>query len=113
MNISLFDDDNNPISDNLTVTLNNRNYLVEIRSGRGNIEFNGILPGNYTLKMNYDGNEIYSKSSNETEICIRKIPIVLTIDEIGNVLTSDVVNLTVRMEGDAEGIAYLYINGFT
>ena len=111
LNISLFDDDNNPISDNLTVTLNNRNYPVEIKSGKGNIEFNGILPGNYTLKMNYDGNEIYSKSSNETEICIRKIPVVLTIDEIGNVLTSEVVNLTVRMEGDAEGIAYLYVNG--
>ena len=111
LNISLFDDDNNPISDNLTVTLNNRNYPVEIKSGKGNIEFKGILPGNYTLKMNYGGNDIYSKSSNETEICVMKLPIRLTIDEIGNVLTSDIVNLTVRMEGDVEGIAYLYVNG--
>ena len=110
LNISLFDDDNNPISDNLTVRLNNRNYLVEIKEGEGNIEFNNVLPGNYTLKMDYDGNSLYSKSSNQTEILIKRIPVSLSIDEIGNVLTSESVNLTVRLEGNVEGIAYLYVN---
>ena len=110
LNISLFDDDNNPISDNLTVTLDNRNYLVEIKDGKGNIEFKEMIPGNYTLKIDYGGNSLYSKSSNQTSILIKRIPVSLSIDEIGNVLTSDNVNLTVRLEGNVEGIAYLYVN---
>ena len=111
LNVSLFDEDNNQISDNLAVVLNNREYIVEIREGKGNIEFNSILPGNYTLKLNYEGSNLYSKSFNQTEICVKRIPVNLSIDEIGDINTSDNVTLTARLDGNVEGIAYLYVNG--
>lgn len=111
LDISLFDDYNNPISDNVTVTLNNKVYSVEIKQGKGTIKFNNTLPGNYTLKLTYDGNGLYSKASNQTEISVKRIPVKLSIDEVGDIKTSDELNLTVWLDGNVEGIAYLYMNG--
>lgn len=110
LDIFLFDEDNNLITGNVTVKLNNNLKTVEIKEGRGNITFKNLLPGNYTLKLTYDGNDLYSKANNETELIVKKIPVKLDISDVSDIKTSDSVNLNVTLLGNVEGIAYLYIN---
>lgn len=111
VDIFLFDENGNQITGNVTVKLNNKINTVEIREGRGNITFNSLIPGNYTLKLLYDGNGLYSKANNETELFVKKIPVKLEINDVGDIKTRDSVNLNVTLTGNVEGIAYLYING--
>jgi len=111
LDIFLLDEENNPITGNVTVKLNNNINTVEVKQGKGNITFNNLVPGNYTLNLIYDGTSLYSKANNETEIYVKKIPVQLEISEVGDIKTSDIVNLNVTLTGNVEGVAYLYING--
>ena len=109
--IHLIDEDSNGITGEVLVYLNNTRYTVNVVDGRGNISISGY-PGDYILKFIYDGTDVYSKSNNETRVYIKKLPTTLKIDDVGDLKTSDTLNLTVTLTGgDIQGIGYLYING--
>ena len=110
--IFLFDENSENLSENVMLYLNNNYYIVKINEGHGNFTFSNLMPQNYTLKVVFNGNDVFSKSSNETMFIVKKSQVILDILPIEDIKTSDNVNLTVNLTGyQKEVMAYLYING--
>ena len=110
--IFLSDESSNNLTGSVNLMLNNDNYVVNVKEGYGNITLKDLTPGNYTLNVNYRGNDLYARSSNETSFVVRKIPVSLNIAPIDNIKTNESVALTVDLEGyKVEGMAQLYVNG--
>ena len=111
IDIQLTGEDLKLIDDEVIVYLNNTKYTVNIVEGKGKITFFNLTAGKYVVKLIYEGSDLYSKSMNETEFSVCRIPTRLTIKDVCDIKSSDNVNLTVNLEGgSAEGIGYLYIN---
>lgn len=80
INITVFDEDSNPLDGNVTVLLNSEEYTVNLIGGKGNLTISNLIPDNYTLRLIYEGNEDYGKSSNERNFTINKTPVDLSIE---------------------------------
>ena len=110
--VFLFDELLNNLTGAVNLMINNNNHVINVKNGYGNITFSDLAPGNYTLKVNYRGNDLHARSSNETSFVVSKIPINLSIAPIGDIKTNESVALTVDLEGyEVEGMAQLYVNG--
>ena len=100
------------LTGNVDLIFNDKIHKIDIKNGYGNIILKDLAPNSYTLKVNYNGNDLYAKSTNQTDFTVKKIPTRLKIDPINDIKTSDNVNLTVNLEGyKVEGMANLYVNG--
>lgn len=110
--IYLYDENLENLTDKVTVYLNSKYYAVDIVEGHGNITFSDLIPNDYTLKVIYEGDNLFSKSNNETNFTVEKMPVTLIIFPIEDIKASDDVNLTINLTGyKTEAMAHLYING--
>ena len=110
--IYLYDENSENLTGTVAVYLNSRYYTVDISQGHGFIVFSDLTPNKYTLKAIYDGNQLFSKSSNETSFIVERIPVTLTISPIEDISSGDNVNLTINLTGyNGSVMADLYING--
>ena len=102
--------------DNLTAEvilfLNNKQHFLKIDEGYGSISLSDLTPNHYTVKAVYNGNTSHSKSDNQTNITVKKIPVKLDILPVNDFKTNESVNMTINLNAyKAEGMAYLYVNG--
>ena len=112
VDISLFDENSNAINGNVTITLNNQRRVVSLENGCVKTLFSKLVPGDYLLTVTYDGNEIYAKAFNQTDVVVKKYSVDMSIDDIGEVKVAQDFTVNVRlMTPDCEGAANLYING--
>ena len=112
VDVFLTDEYFNNLTGRVNLKLNNKIYVINIKNGHGNITINDLTPNNYTLTVNYMGNDLYARSNDETSLIVKKIPVNLKISPIGDIKTNESVELTVSLEGyKAEGMAQLYVNG--
>ncbi len=112
VDVFLTDEYYNNLTDRVNLNLNNKIHVINIKNGHGNITLNDLTPGNYTLSVNYMGNDLYARSNDETSFVVKKVPVNLKITPIADIKTNESVELTVNLEGHkAEGMAQLYVNG--
>ena len=109
--VNLYDEKSNLINGKLYLTLYNQTKIINLNNGSGYVVFTKLIPNNYDLKLEFEGDEDYFKSFNQTCISIKKYPINLTIEEINNIKVDENFTITVNLNNLAlNGAANLYIN---
>ncbi|PWB87548.1 Ig-like domain-containing protein [Methanobrevibacter thaueri] len=106
-------DNNTPVSGNITLTFNNQIYQIRLNNGTCNFTMpSDLKPNNYTVKIEYNGNEDYFKIRNHYyQFTIHKIQTNITLDapevKIGQngELTIKISPSTANMNG------ILYVDG--
>ncbi|WP_405264962.1 Ig-like domain-containing protein, partial [Methanobrevibacter sp.] len=106
-------DNNTPVSGNITLTFNNKKYQIRLNNGTCNFTMpSDLKPNNYTVKIEYNGNEDYFKIRNRYyQFTIHKIQTNITLDapevKIGQngELTIKISPSTANMNG------ILYVDG--
>lgn len=63
VSVKLCDVDSNPISGNVTLTLNGKSYNVNVINGIGSLVLGRMASGSYVFQTVYEGSEDYSTSS--------------------------------------------------
>lgn len=111
INVSLRDEYGNPISSRLNIALNGDIDFIDVDGGRGYKSFSNLEPKIYTLTFNYNGDSNYARSFNQTTFAVNKSKSHISIDEVGNINTSDNVKLNVFLNSSAGGLSNIYING--
>ena len=111
VNVKLYDDNHKSVMDRISLTVAGQTKIIDLNYERS-VSFNNLLPDIYELKIEYNGSEVYSKSSASTNITVKKYPIKLSIEEIGDVYVDEdfTINILLKTE-EMEGAANLYING--
>ncbi len=112
LNISLEDENSNPVDGNIIININGEETIVSLENGKTRTVFTKLLPDNYTLSLRYDGNDIYSKAFNQTEFIVKKYSIDLSIDDIDDIMVGEGFTAKIRLKtSECEGPANIYING--
>ena len=112
INVKLYDENSNAVSGIAYLSLKNKTYIVNIDDGESKAEFTNLIPGNYELKIDYAGGEDYFKSSVLLNLTVKKYPVNLVVEEIGDVYVDENFTINVNLKtGQAEGASNLYING--
>lgn len=86
LNFTLADLDDNPISGEVFVTINNNTSKVMVKNGKGSIEINDLIEmGNYTITAKYygDASSINSTALRLIEVLGRETSNTISIEEIG------------------------------
>ena len=110
--VSLYDENSNLIDGKIILSIGNQKKEVNLVNGQASVSFTNLLPDNYELKMEYDGDDNYFKSTLKTNITIKKYPIILSVEEIGIVHVDEQFDINVVLDTkEMEGAANLYIDG--
>ena len=86
---------------NVTVTIGDEQYTVNVTDGKAVVVVEGLEEGNYTVNVTYSGDIKYAPSSNSTNITIFENPLPTSIVDI--VVNKDYV-VTARLV-DCNGVA--------
>ena len=108
VNAGLYDENNALVNDKLYVSI--AGQTKEVSSNQ--VVFTNLLPDTYVLKIEYMGSDDYFKSQAFSNITVKKYPVALTVEQIGDVYVDE--NFTINIilaTGEMEGAANLYING--
>lgn len=110
--ISLHGENSEAITGSVSLSLNGKTSTVDIDRGSGVAVFKNLMPGDYEVKIEYGGSDIYSKAFAQSNVTVRKYPVNIRIDEMGDVYVDENFTLNVYLATEeAEGAANLYING--
>ena len=110
INLTVFDDDSNPLDGNVSILLNDDKYSVNLIGGKGNITISNLMPNNYTLRLIYEGNADYGKAIAEKNFTINKSSVNLTID-IEDIDIGETGNAVIKLDSQVlPGKVKLYIN---
>ncbi|WP_409199508.1 Ig-like domain repeat protein [Methanobrevibacter sp. DSM 116169] len=124
--INTFNDSNG----NVTITIANETKIIKLINGTRTISFNNLKSGNYTVYVNYSGDNNYYSSNNSTNIIIKRIAInannitvyysnntefIVNLTINGNPLVNKTVyitinNVTYNIQTNSKGLAILYID---
>lgn len=78
---TLLDENNNPLSDNIVISVSNKNYHTKTNTnGEYSLDLS-LLSGTYSIQANYDGNENYKSSSNSVSLVIVNVSTNTIINE--------------------------------
>ena len=98
------------VTGNVTVTVNNKNYTVEILNNTGNVTIDKLDVGNYTAVVVFDGNANITGLTNETEFNVYKASANMTVD-IGESIAGHDTTITVKFRDDVEGSVTVTVDG--
>lgn len=96
---------------NVTVRINGELYeTVAVKNGKATTTIK--KPGNYTVKMDYEGDDVYAPKSNETSLEITKMKsdISMTTEDI-NVTDKETPFAEISLPGSATGNVTIKVNG--
>lgn len=97
---------------NVSVTLNNKNYIITLDDGRGHLEIANLNPKVYNVTFTYMGSDEYFKSFADTTVTIKKQPVNITLSIPSIKIDEKVTKATVILSTKgAQGQAVLYLNG--
>lgn len=101
--IKLQDENNNPLNETVFLTVRDSQFneyyanSLQLNNGTVTTTFIPRQEGVYYIFAQYNGKEnVYSSSTDELEISIEKIPVIITLDPINNITF---VNETIAIEG--------------
>lgn len=109
--VDLYDENSSLLGEEVKVTVAGQEKIIDLSQGHS-ASFTNIVPNVYELKIEYGGSDDYSRSQASTNITVKKYPIKLEVEEIGDVNVDEdfTINIILGTE-EMEGAANLYING--
>jgi hypothetical protein len=112
INVSVRDNNSNLLNGKVSFKFNAKTYVLDLVNGSCNLSISNLNPGNYSLKVTYEGDEDYFKSIKYFNIAVNKIPtnLSISISDIFRIGQKAVLNTTLNPE-NFKVRAYLYING--
>lgn len=86
INITLVDLNNNPLNGNITLTIDNNTYDLEVIDGKTSFTTDSLKPDDYNVTVNYKGDVNYLPSNNTVIFTVFKHPtgINITANRTGN-----------------------------
>ena len=65
------------VNGSVTVTVNNKEYIVVINNGKGSLNVSGLANGNYSVDVVYAGDDIFNAFTNNSavNVLVNKVPI--------------------------------------
>ena len=107
VNVGLYDENSILISDYVSLSI-----AGQMKTTDSQAVFTGLLPDTYELNIYYNGSDDYFKSHSSANITVKKYPVKLSIEEIGDVYVDEDFTINVILNTvEVEGAANLYING--
>ena len=112
VNVSVMNNQSQSLKGNVTFKINKKTYNVKLNDGSCTASISGLDPGNYVLKVIYEGNEDYFKSIQYFNVTVNKIPTNLSIvmPEVVYIGNKAIFNTTLMPE-NFKIKANLYLNG--
>ena len=112
VNVSVMNNQSQSLKGNVTFMIDKKTYNVKLNDGSCTASISGLDPGNYTLKVIYEGDEDYFKSIQYFNITVNKIPTNLSIvmPEVVYIGNKAIFNTTL-MPVNFKIRANLYLNG--
>ena len=95
---------------NVTVTLNGMDYTVNLTDGKAQINVSGLKAGDYTVKVKYNGDEVYAPSENATAFKVKKFTPPIKVDS-HDIYVGDDEKITVTLPDDATGTVTIEVGG--
>lgn len=112
VNVSVMNNQSQSLKGNVTFKIDKKTFNVKLNNGYCTASISGLDPGNYTLKVIYEGDEDYFKSIQYFNITVNKIPTNLSIamSEVVYIGNKAIFNTTLMPE-NFKIKANLYLNG--
>ena len=112
VNVSVMNNQSQSLKGNVTFKIDKKTFNVKLNNGYCTASISGLDPGNYTLKVIYEGDEDYFKSIQYLNITVNKIPTNLSIvmPEVVYIGNKAIFNTTLMPE-NFKIKANLYLNG--
>ena len=65
------------VNGSVTVTINNKDYIVVINNGKGSLNVSGLASGNYNVDVVYAGDDIFNAFTNSSavNVLVNKVPV--------------------------------------
>ncbi|WP_297979945.1 Ig-like domain repeat protein [uncultured Methanobrevibacter sp.] len=98
------------INSNITVSLDGKDYTVEIRDGKGSLTVSDLSAGIHTVKAAYPGSHNYTESSNQTNFTVSKNTPGFDIST-EDIKVGENETITVTVPEDATGNVTITIDG--
>ena len=89
------------VTGNITVTVNDREFLKELINGCASVELTGLHPGNYSATVAYSGDAKYGATEKTIQLEVPKI--TATLDNIAVKSNVTVPAISVMLPSDATG----------
>ena len=110
--VKLYDENSNLIGGKISLSIADQKKIINLDNGEESAVFIKLIPDTYELKMEYCGNDSYFKSYALANITVKKYPVNLNVEEIGDVYVDEIFSINVNLATEeVEGAANLYING--
>ena len=113
VNVSLMGSNNRPVNGVVVVEYDKKSYDLNLINGKATLEIDKLQPGNFTLKVVYDGDDDYFKAFYDKIITIEKrtpsLSIVAPEVKVGQ--RGEVIVTLLPDDSKIKGRAILYIDG--
>ena len=97
------------VTGNVTVTVNNKDYPVEVVNNRGNVTIDKLDVGKYNATVTFDGNTNITGLNNRTEFEVFKASADMTVD-VGESISGQNTTVTVKFRDDVEGTVTITVD---
>ena len=97
---------------NITVTIDGKDYNVELKDGKGQLAVPGFKEGEHTVVAKYPGSQNYTNSSNSTTFKVTRNTPEVSIDS-QDINVGDMETITVTVPKDATGNVTITVAGKT
>ena len=100
-----------PITEcNVIVNVNNKNYSVEIKNGKGSLHLFNLTSGSYQVVVRYGGDDNYMSCENTTSFNVLKVNIEVNNETI-MIPEDNHGNYSISLPGDATGTLTVSVDG--
>ncbi len=95
---------------NVIVNVNNKNYSVEIKNGKGSLHLFNLTSGSYQVVVGYGGDDNYMSCENTTSFNVLKVNIEVNNETI-MIPEDNQGNYSISLPGDATGTLTVSVDG--
>ena len=106
---------NTQITDNVTLTVNNKNYPVSLEKGKGKTTVSNLTAGKYPYTVKYEGNENFTGQTVSGTLNVKSDEVIITAPDVTKYYGGPerlTVKLTDKTGAPLDGkVVSIYING--
>ena len=95
----------------VTITVNGKDYVVDVKYGVANIAISDLAKGNYNVSVKYSGDNKYLPSENTTQFSVAKVSDYNVTVDIVDIIEGENATVTVVVPDDGTGEVIITIDG--
>ena len=95
----------------VTITVNGKDYVVDVKYGVANIAISDLAKGNYNVSVKYSGDNKYLPGENTTQFSVAKVSDYNVTVDIVDIIEGENATVTVVVPDDGTGEVIITIDG--